>query len=52
VPVGVTGHRTQRPSGPGAKSDVGPPPDHTQPIPAPLCAQGVNGGQYFRLWPL
>ena len=48
MPVGVTGHRTQRPTGPGAKLD---PPDHTQPNPAPHCwtqgaqAQGANGGQ-------
>jgi hypothetical protein len=41
VPVGVTGHRTQR-----------PPPDHTQPRPAPPWTQGTNGGQYHRLWPL
>jgi hypothetical protein len=33
VPVGATGHRTQRPAAqPGAKLD---PPDHIQPIPAP-----------------
>jgi hypothetical protein len=48
VPVGATGHRTQRPlgqwaSGPGAKLD---PPDHTQPNPAPHGTQGANGAQY------
>jgi hypothetical protein len=32
VPVGVTGHQTQRPRG-----QVGPPGPHTQPNPAPHC---------------
>jgi hypothetical protein len=49
VPVGVTGHRTQRPSGQVTKLD---PLDHTQPRPAPPWTQGANGGQYRRLWPL
>jgi hypothetical protein len=73
VGVGVTGHRPPNPqqpaasSGPGAKGQVlAPPPDHTQPRPAPPWTQRVPGGVKFpllasliaqlvtcgRLWPL
>jgi hypothetical protein len=46
VPVGATGHRTQRP-----RDQVGDPPDHssTQSNPAPHCSLDPQGGER---WPI
>jgi hypothetical protein len=47
VPVGATGHRTQRPRG-----QVAPPAGHTHPIPAlPWAWTRGAGGERWWWWP-
>jgi hypothetical protein len=60
VPVGFTGHRTQRPRGqvgppgpgPGTTPSPQPDPAHSSSLNPEPRTQGANGGQYRRLWPL
>ena len=44
MPVGVTGHRTQRP-----RSQVGPPGPHPAQTSSPLDPDGARGGVNFPL---